>query len=403
MLFDQYLAFKIISGLILFTGAIIFALVPLALSALKNKYIKEENVLRVLDAINGFGAGALLSSGFLHLLPESHEILTEAISAIQGANHIDSGNSGGHNHDMLALGHDHENKIYPYAFLVASIGIVFFYHLEKIIEVMILTLKSFKPSKKVEETTQEKKTVEKSVELENIQVEEPEEKTTVDEVDETREETNEENPEHTEETQQEVSKVVDCKHDHKNDKNQHHHGHHNAHSPDHIHHDHDHAHIDAELLNSTSTVRAAIGGFILWLSLVSHSVFDGLAIGILSEFKLWSLFLTILSHHFIAATALGTVLRNGVKNYLVSGFFILSFALTVPVGILIGILVSTIEGEVFEIVHGVSLAFTGGAFIYVAAFEIMGHTKTGSKFFFFLRTLLFSVGFAAMAIIANYG
>jgi zinc transporter ZupT len=49
------------------------------------------------------------------------------------------------------------------------------------------------------------------------------------------------------------------------------------------------------------------------------------------------------------------------------------------------------------------LAFTGGAFIYVASFEIMGHSRTKSKIVFALRTLMFMLGFAAMAVIANFG
>jgi hypothetical protein len=72
MLFDQYLAFKIMSGVILFTGAIIFSLIPLALAALRNKFVKEEFIVQILDIINGFGGGALLSSGFLHLLRKLH-------------------------------------------------------------------------------------------------------------------------------------------------------------------------------------------------------------------------------------------------------------------------------------------------------------------------------------------
>ena len=105
-----------------------------------------------------------------------------------------------------------------------------------------------------------------------------EENTKVEEVSEPREEMEQE-PEEKEE--KEVSKVVDNHvghHKHGHATHNHKHGHH------HDHHDHhDHSHIDADILNSTSRMRAAIGGFILWLSLVSHSVFDGLAIGILSD------------------------------------------------------------------------------------------------------------------------
>jgi hypothetical protein len=81
MLFDQYLAFKIMSGVILFTGAIIFSLIPLALAALRNKFIKEEFIVQILDIINGFGGGALLSSGFLHLLRKFQKILTFKLKA----------------------------------------------------------------------------------------------------------------------------------------------------------------------------------------------------------------------------------------------------------------------------------------------------------------------------------
>ena len=130
---------------------------------------------------------------------------------------------------------------------------------------------------------------------------------------------------------------------HKNNPNDFHHSHdHHNHSND----DEFHSHIDTSLLNSGSSRRAALGGFILWLSLVSHSIFEGLALGSSNYKQLWKLFSAIISHHLIASLALGTVLNQGIKNIFVSIFFIISFSLSIPFGMIIGIFVSNTQGEV---------------------------------------------------------
>jgi hypothetical protein len=104
---------------------------------------------------------------------------------------------------------------------------------------------------------------------------------------------------------------------HRGHKHKHKHHHHEEH--DHHHGDHEHSHIDADILNSSSKVRAAVGGFILWLSLVSHSVFDGLAIGILSDFVRILSFIFLETLEFICNYSLSSLyccycFRNSFKK-----------------------------------------------------------------------------------------
>ena len=65
---EQYIIFKILAGIILFIGPIIFAIIPFVLTRIKNKFINEKVIMSLLDILNGFAGGALLATGFIHLL-----------------------------------------------------------------------------------------------------------------------------------------------------------------------------------------------------------------------------------------------------------------------------------------------------------------------------------------------
>jgi hypothetical protein len=194
---------------------------------------------------------------------------------------------------------------------------------------------------------------------------------------------------------------------HEHGDNGHFHAHHHHGPGKHLDHHHGddgevHHHIDTSVLNSNSQRRAALGGFILWLSLVSHSLFEGLALGSTNIKQLWKLFTAIISHHLISSLVLGTVLNQGIKNIFVSIFFILSFSSSIPLGMIVGISVTNIEGEVLNIVQAISFALASGAFFYVSIFEILAHFNPRNKISLVFKILLFIFGFVVISIIANY-
>lgn len=169
------------------------------------------------------------------------------------------------------------------------------------------------------------------------------------------------------------------------------------HDEDHPHH-HEHSHLHLDQIEVGTKGQRLLGGFVLWVSLVSHSFFEGLGFGAASKERALDLFFAIISHHFVAALALGTVLNQRKTNIFLSLFFIASFSISVPAGIGVGILISNfLENLAFLIVQGIALALASGVFLYVATFEILAFFDPSKPWILYCKILLFSAGFALMS------
>lgn len=122
---------KIISIIITLFGKLISLLIPFGIARLApklpyiSKYYKPHNVLSVLETIQGFAGGVVLSGGLIHLLPESHEIITEAL---EQKNHQHSVSK------VPSLLHEHHHHGFPWAFLCATVTMLFIFTTEKILQ-----------------------------------------------------------------------------------------------------------------------------------------------------------------------------------------------------------------------------------------------------------------------------
>ena len=113
---------------------------------------------------------------------------------------------------------------------------------------------------------------------------------------------------------------------------------------------------------------------VLIIALSLDCVFEGMALGLQKDDTgVFSMFVAIISHEIIMAFCLGLEL---VKHYsrrkVVLGA--ICYALTIPVGIAIGILIMEIEHEEsqnVDIANGVLQCIAGGCFVYVAFFGIL--------------------------------
>ena len=102
---------------------------------------------------------------------------------------------------------------------------------------------------------------------------------------------------------------------------------------------------------------------------------------ILFSQKVYSIFGPILGHHLIEAFSFGVVLNRalGIKIWWAIVFFILTYASLLPLGIGVGMGLSTqIQSVGFQLVQGFIIAVAAGAFMYVAIFEVLiGHNHFG--------------------------
>jgi len=148
--------------------------------------------------------------------------------------------------------------------------------------------------------------------------------------------------------------------------------------------------------------------WVLFFGLAFHSTFVGLALGL--EPDNWGLFAAIVFHQFFEGLALGArVARAAFKKDLHFWLLDIGYALTVPVGIAIGmgIYASVVEGSrTYAIVNGVFQALSGGILIYVSTVHMMKEEMErpefkgpGSRNLLAALFVGFLLGAAALAIV----
>lgn len=157
---------------------------------------------------------------------------------------------------------------------------------------------------------------------------------------------------------------------------------------DHSHHD-DHLHTsdNESLINqdfdiestpkSSTDSNKVVPSIILTSALVVHSIFEGIAAGLLtSKTKVTTLCLAILIHNMPAAIALG-IKMQGIKTWIYAALMT-AFVFSSPLSIIIGIFLS---GLGYPSVEGIFLSISAGTFIYIGCTEILPEemAKTGKK------------------------
>ena len=138
---------------------------------------------------------------------------------------------------------------------------------------------------------------------------------------------------------------------------------------------HEHNHL---MFEEHSSLRSLI----LLLALTFHSLFEGMAIGLQSEYgQLISIFVAVIIHKAIMAFSLGLNLAQShgmtVKYFTVAN---LIFSLASPIGMAIGIAVSDLQQSVpRDVANGVLQGIAGGTFLYITFFEVLPHEFMSHK------------------------
>lgn len=113
--------------------------------------------------------------------------------------------------------------------------------------------------------------------------------------------------------------------------------------------------------------------FILILSLIIHSVFEGIALGSNNDYKpFFELFFAIIIHKSIIAFSVGLKLMYMTNKRLIYLFsFLISIA--TPIGILFVISMQELlpDNRAAKIFHGILRAFACGTFFYITFFDVI--------------------------------
>lgn len=138
-------------------------------------------------------------------------------------------------------------------------------------------------------------------------------------------------------------------------------------------------------------------GVILTVALVVHSIFEGIAGGLLNtKTSVISVCVAILIHNVPAAVALGIKLETATRK--LSILLMILFITSSPLGIAIGISLSDLQ---FPIIKAIFLSISAGTFIYIGCTEILAE-EMHKREYRFLKFFGFLVGFVPLAFAAIF-
>ncbi|XP_061979800.1 zinc transporter 11-like [Populus nigra] len=128
---------------------------------------------------------------------------------------------------------------------------------------------------------------------------------------------------------------------------------------------------DAASAKSTLPTASSFGDTILLIfALCSHSVFEGIAIGVeKTKANAWRALWTISLHKIFAAIAMGISLLRTIPDhpFVSCVAYAFAFAISSPVGVAIGIIIdTTTQGHVAEWIFAITMGLACGVFIYVS-------------------------------------
>ena len=160
--------------------------------------------------------------------------------------------------------------------------------------------------------------------------------------------------------------------------------------------------VDAATTAQQTVVTSAyLGTVFLLLALCLHTVFEGLAFGLLTnQTDVWSLFIAVAIHKVIIAFSLGLRVTENVRPTTKAVMFILVFAVSCVIGGVLGITITEAKTDALTslVMSSVLQGIATGTFVHVVFFEILyteiAHTRSLSK------VLATFGGFVIMAVVS---
>ena len=143
-----------------------------------------------------------------------------------------------------------------------------------------------------------------------------------------------------------------------------------------------------------------IRSFMLLLALSLHTIFEGLAIGLQStRQQVWTLFMAVSIHKVIIAFTMGIQFMTVYENKCRAIVFMVIFSLMSPLGLGIGITVTSAVGSDFavDVSSGILQGIATGTFVYVTFFEVL--QKEVGQDHSLLKVLVVILGYALVTLI----
>jgi len=125
--------------------------------------------------------------------------------------------------------------------------------------------------------------------------------------------------------------------------------------------------------------KSSLRDFFTVLALSFHAVFEGLAVGLETESKdVWLLFAAVATHKYVISFCVGLELCNARTRLLIYSAYMIVFAIMSPIGVGIGIIITSNSGQGSEYFLAVAIlqALAGGTIIYVVVFEVLERERS---------------------------
>lgn len=138
---------------------------------------------------------------------------------------------------------------------------------------------------------------------------------------------------------------------------------------------------------AVTSANGPLRGLLIVLALSIHELFEGLAVGLeRSPSAVWLLFGAVASHKFVIAFCVAFELLVAAVQFRIAVAYIFVYSVVSPIGIGIGIALSTVSSDTNQTIEVVSVVLQGlasGTLIYVIFFEILakdaGHSHGGGE------------------------
>lgn len=130
-----------------------------------------------------------------------------------------------------------------------------------------------------------------------------------------------------------------------------------------------HQHIND---NDNDIIKSSLRGLLIVLALSIHELFEGLAIGLEHSIgNVWYMFGAVAAHKLVLSFCIGVELITTQTIRWLAIIYILTFAIVTPIGIGIGILISDNETNHTRLLSSILQGFACGTLLYVIFFEIL--------------------------------
>ena len=182
-------------------------------------------------------------------------------------------------------------------------------------------------------------------------------------------------------------------------------------------HDHTHEHhtLGLSKLMNTNNLKDLVSIYTMEFSIAIHSIIIGVDIGLLSASSelvtLISLIIAISFHQFVEGFSLGSNLSSQSAHTLGHSkiiTFVVIFAITVPIGIVIGICTSELEETDTDVIaRGSANAIAAGTLLYISLAEMISEYFEAKDLKYqptvkMFMLLSLALGTASMAVLANW-